>query len=94
MFTASIGSTSPANAIDTAARKLRPGDVLLIELQTTGPRGRFLPMEWYDDVYDAVRAATDRGVVIIEAAGNGNENLDHDAYKRTFDRTKRDSGGS
>ncbi len=92
VFTASIGSTSPANAIDTAARKLRPGDVLLIELQTTGPRGRYLPMEWYDDVYDAVRAATDRGVVIIEAAGNGNENLDHDSYKRKFDRTKRDSG--
>lgn len=92
VFTASIGSTSPANAIDTAARKLRPGDVLLIELQTTGPRGRFLPMEWYDDVYDAIRAATDRGVVIIEAAGNGNEDLDHTTYKGKFDRTKRDSG--
>ncbi len=92
VFTASIGSTSPANAIDTAARKLRPGDVLLIELQTTGPRGRYLPMEWYDDVYDAVRAATDRGVVIIEAAGNGNEDLDHKTYKGKFDRTKRDSG--
>lgn len=92
VFTASIGSTSPANAIDSAARKLRPGDVLLIELQTTGPRGRFLPMEWYDDVYDAVRAATDRGIVIIEAAGNGNEDLDHKTYKGKFDRTKRDSG--
>lgn len=92
VFTGSIGGTSPANAIDTAARKLRPGDVLLIELQTTGPRGRYLPMEWYDDVYDAIRAATDRGVVIIEAAGNGNEDLDHDTYKRKFDRTKRDSG--
>jgi subtilisin family serine protease len=92
VFTAAIGGTSPANAIDTAARKLRAGDVLLIELQTTGPRGRFLPMEWYDDVYDAIRAATDRGVVIIEAAGNGNENLDLDVYKRKFDRSKRDSG--
>ncbi len=92
VFTASIGSTSPANAIDAAARKLRAGDVLLIELQTTGPRGRYLPMEWYDDVYDAIKAATDRGVVIIEAAGNGNENLDLDVYKRKFDRTRRDSG--
>ncbi len=92
VFTASIGSTSPANAIDTAARQLRAGDVLLIELQTTGPRGRYLPMEYYDDVFDAILAATRRGVTIIEAAGNGNENLDHKDYKRKFDRNKRDSG--
>jgi len=66
--------------------------VLLIELQTTGPRGRYVPVEWYDDVYDAVAAATKRGVVIIEAAGNGAEDLDHKVYRGKFDRKKRDSG--
>lgn len=92
VFTASIGGTSVANAIDTAARKLRAGDVLLIELQTSGPRGRWAPVEWYDDVFDVIKAATKRGVVIIEAAGNGAEDLDHKDYKQKFDRKKRDSG--
>jgi subtilisin family serine protease len=81
-----------ARAIDLVARELRPGDVHLIELQGTGPRGRFLPVEYWDDVFDAIRAATRRGVIVIEAAGNGDEDLDHAAYDRKFDRARRDSG--
>lgn len=92
VFTASISGVAVADAIDRTARKLRAGDVLLIELQTAGPRGRWLPVEYWDDVYDAIHAATERGVVIIEAAGNGAENLDHPDYERKFDRARRDSG--
>jgi hypothetical protein len=92
VFTSSIGGTSVANALDAAAERLRPGDVMLIELQGTGPRGRFLPVEYWDDCYDAIKAATDRGVIVIEAAGNGAEDLDHKAYKNKFDRWNRDSG--
>jgi subtilisin family serine protease len=92
VFTASIDGVSVADAIDTAARELRPGDVLLIELQGGGPRGRYIPMEYWDDIYDTIRAHTRRGVIVIEAAGNGDEDLDHAAYDRKFDRKKRDSG--
>lgn len=92
VFTSSIGGTSVANAIDVAARSLRPGDVLLIELQSSGPRGAWIPVEYWSDVFDVIKAATDRGVVVIEAAGNGYEDLDHRAYGGRFDRTKRDSG--
>ena len=92
VFTSSIGGILTANAIDAAANRLRAGDVLLIELQGAGPRGGWIPVEYWDDVYDAIRAATQRGVVVIEAAGNGNENLDHRAYRRKFDRKHRDSG--
>lgn len=92
VFTSSIGGVSVGAAIDTAARELRPGDVLLIELQGTGPRGRYLPVEYWDDAFDAIKAATSRGVIVIEAAGNGDENLDHAAYDRKFDRARRDSG--
>ena len=53
----SAASRSP-NAIDAAAEQLRAGDVLLIELQGAGPRGRYLPMEYWDDNYDAIEAAT------------------------------------
>ena len=92
VVTSSIGGTSVADAIDVAARALRPGDVLLIELQSSGPRGAWIPVEWWTDVFDAIKAATDRGVVVIEAAGNGYEDLDHRAYGGRFDRGKRDSG--
>lgn len=93
VFTSSIGGTTVANAIDAAAKHLRAGDVLLIELQGAGPRGgRWVPVEYWDDAYDAIAAATKRGVVVIEAAGNGAEDLDLSIYKGKFDRTKRDSG--
>lgn len=92
VFTSSIGGESVADAIDAAAEQLRAGDVLLIELQGAGPRGRYLPVEYWDDDFDAIQAATRRGVVVIEAAGNGGEDLDRSTYGGKFDRRKRDSG--
>jgi hypothetical protein len=92
VFTSSIGGTSVADAIDAAAEQLRPGDVLLIELQGAGPRGRYLPVEFWDDNFDAISEATKRGVIVIEAAGNGGENLDHRAYGGKLTRRGRDSG--
>ncbi len=92
VFTSSIADASAATAIDLAQAELRPGDVLLIELHAIGPRRRFLPMEYWDDVFDVIRIATARGVVVIEAAGNGAEDLDHEAYDGKLDRKKRDSG--
>lgn len=92
VFTSSVAWASAAKAIDRAQAKMRPGDVLLIELHATGPRGRFLPMEFWDDVFDVIKIATARGIVVIEAAGNGFEDLDHEAYEKKFDRKKRDSG--
>jgi subtilisin family serine protease len=92
VVTSSIGGISAAEAIDAAAEALRPGDVLLIELHAIGPRRRYLPMEFWDDCFDAIRAATSRGVIVIEAGGNGAENLDHRAYEGKLTRAVRDSG--
>jgi subtilisin family serine protease len=92
IITASVGGIGAAAAIDLAQAALRPGDVLLIELHAIGPRGRFLPMEYWDDVFEAVQIATGRGVIVIAAAGNGGEDLDHAAYGGKFDLTRRDSG--
>jgi subtilisin family serine protease len=92
VFTSSVVDRSAAKAIDRAQAALRPGDVLLIELHAIGPRRRFMPMEFWDDVFDVIKVATKRGVIVIEAAGNGAENLDHEAYKGKLDRRQRDSG--
>jgi hypothetical protein len=92
VVTSSISGISAAAAIDRAQAELRKGDVLLIELHAIGPRGRFLPMEFWDDVFDVLKIATARGVVVIEAAGNGAEDLDHETYKGKLDRRTRDSG--
>lgn len=92
IYTSSISGSTVANALDAAQRALRPGDVLLIELQSGGPRDRYIPVEYYPDVFQVVQRATQRGVLVVEAAGNGGENLDHPAYRGAFDPTKRHSG--
>ena len=101
-----------ARAIRQAADRLRPGDILLIELHRPGPRFNFQPradqrgyigVEWWPDDFDAVRFATLRGIIVVEAAGNGGENLDDALYNarpdgfpaswtNPFNRGNRDSG--
>lgn len=92
VITSSHRGSSAAEAIDAAAEAMRPGDVLLLEMHSPGPRGKYLPMEFWDDCFDAIEAATARGIIVIEAAGNGAEDLDHKAYKGKLSRKGRDSG--
>lgn len=79
-----------APAIRLAANRLRPGDILLVELHRPGPRYNyedrddqlgFIPVEWWPDDFDAIRYATSRGIVVVEAGGNGAENLDDALYE-------------
>jgi hypothetical protein len=70
------GVFNTAAAITGAAAKLKAGDVILIELQATGPNGKYVAMQYWDDVFSAIVAATAKGIVVVEAAGNGNENFD------------------
>jgi serine protease len=70
-----------ADAIVAAIAVMPAGDVLLLEVQ----RGALpLPTETDDGDFDAIRLAVARGVIVVEAAGNGNNNLD----------TWTDSGGN
>ncbi len=84
------GRWNTALAIRNAARRLRAGDVILIELQGTGPRGNYVAMQYWNDVFSAIRFATDRDITVVEAAGNGNENFDSRIYRGTG--LQRDSG--
>ena len=51
-----------------------------------------IPVEYWQANYDAISAATTAGLTVVEAAGNGQMNLDDDRYHNRFDKDSRDSG--
>jgi hypothetical protein len=91
---------------------LNAGDIILIELHRPGPRFNFqnrddqrgyIAIEWWDDDFAAIRYATNKGIITVEAGGNGAENLDDAIYNNRptnfpttwtnpFNRSNRDSG--
>jgi hypothetical protein len=81
---------SSAKAISDAANALSPGDVILIELHAPGPRHNFTDVGgqlgfiaiefWPADFAAIVYATSVRGVIVVEAAGNGAEDFDDPLY--------------
>ncbi|MBX3059729.1 MAG: S8 family serine peptidase [Anaerolineae bacterium] len=63
----------PYDALWHAIHRLGPGDVILLEMQTDGG----LPIEYYAHMHWLIRQAVAEQIVVIEAAGNGNNNLGH-----------------
>jgi len=72
----------PYVAIEYAITQLSPGDIILIELQTWGPTGNMVPIEWELPNYDAIVAAVGNGIHVVEAAGNGSMNLDDPIFNQ------------
>lgn len=99
-FVAAANTTNGYNlaaAILASSTAIRPGDVILIEqqwvvcnLNTTPPA--FGPSEWTQAVFDAIQTAVANGRVVVQAAGNGNVNLDQPACLNRFNPAVRDSG--
>ena len=84
----SLSCTGPARALTSLAVTISAGTIAI---------------EWWPDDYAAIRNAVTRGILVIEAAGNGAENLDDAIYQapapgfpagwtNPFRRSNRDSG--
>jgi len=65
-------------AIATAIAYLRPGDVFLLESETSSSVG-LSPTEVIHSVWDLTWSATQSGIIVVAAAGNGGEYADLDA---------------
>ncbi len=79
-----------AQALINTGNQLSKGDVILIELQATGPNGKYVAMQYWDDIFNAIRTVTDKGITVVEAAGNGNENFQLPIFNNTG--LQKDSG--
>lgn len=93
-----------ANAINLSASQLQAGDVILIEQQVQGPTNPrcncggpnacdyYVPVEYFQASFDAIKNATARGIVVVEAGANGGVNLNDPVFGNLFNRNVRDSG--
>lgn len=81
-------STSGYNrlfAVTSALNQSVAGDVVLYEMQTGGVNAtqnapNYVPAEYENSIWDVTKAATDAGIHVIAAAGNGDQNLDAPSY--------------
>jgi hypothetical protein len=91
----SNGDDTPHEAIAAAAAELSTGDVLLIERCSVGllnAKPQALPQETDLIAYEIILAATLRGVIVIEPAGNDGKNIDEFVFDDTTTFADRDSG--
>ncbi len=93
-------ATFPENSVEQGSRRAtcianaiassQAGDVVLLEMQTTGSGGGYGPAELNQSVWTVVRTGSDAGIVVVAAAGNGSQDLDSSSY--TAYRSRGDSG--
>jgi hypothetical protein len=96
----SVVYRSAADAIFLAVDSLDRGDVMLLELHAPGPRYDFqirpdqlgyICVEYWQANFDVILYAWAKGIIVVEAAGNGAENYDDPLYGQLFDTTYRNS---
>jgi hypothetical protein len=84
----SLMTHSTSQAIRIAADRLNAGDIILLEVHRAGPQNTpgdwsnfgFIGIEYWPDDFDAIRYAVSKGIIVVEAAGNGGQNFDDPVY--------------
>jgi hypothetical protein len=84
----SLVTHSTSQAIRIAADRLSAGDIILLEVHRGGPAYTsgdwsnfgYIAIEWWPDDFAAIRYAVGKGIIVVEAAGNGGQNLDAAVY--------------
>jgi len=70
-------------ATSLALNDSQEGDVVIYEMQTggaSGIEGDYVPAEYSSPIWNLTKAASDLGIIIVAAAGNGDQNLDDPMY--------------
>ncbi|MCB1034242.1 MAG: S8 family serine peptidase [Acidobacteria bacterium] len=102
-FLFSYRAWNVAEALWLAGAYLDEGDVVLIEQHARGPgndqgctcncgQWRYVAMEYWQAEFDAIQSLSARGILVVEAAGNGGQNLDAARYDGAFNLSVRNSG--
>jgi len=77
-----------SQTIIDAADELNAGDFILLEVHRPGPAANgdgqdgYIAIEWWPDDFAAIVYATSKGIIVVEAAGNGAEDLDAEIYNK------------
>ena len=80
---------SRINAVNQSIQNSTAGDVIIYEMQEDGAVAGFedyVPAEYNNVIWDLTKAASDAGIVIVAAAGNGNQNLNGTLYANYMNR--------
>lgn len=86
-YGSSLWDQSTSTTIKAAADRLGPRDFILLEVHRWGPKSTgsgqegYIAIEWWPDDFAAIKYATDKGINVVEAAGNGSQNLDDPVYE-------------
>ena len=87
-----------ADAILDACDRMDFGEVLLLEAHSNYNGFSLVPVEAHNDTFEMIRLATALGIIVVEAGGNGGEDLDlvtnpaGDNFFDPSDTSFRDSG--
>lgn len=68
-----------ARSLQWCTQNLRRGDVILTLIAISNGSGEGStvgPIEWAPEYFDVIKAATDKGIIVVQAAGNEGRSLD------------------